>query len=147
MRAWLFLAPGLLCADLLSPAATPTYSESQAPAASEPERYSMTPTEGGFLRLDRQTGSVSLCTVEKGRALCRAGADEKAALETEISRLSRENAELRSALSGVPAGRPRASPGLPSEEEFERTLSMTERFLRRLLKVFREEMPADQAPR
>jgi hypothetical protein len=145
MRALLVCSSGLLYAGLLL-AAAPTHSEGPAPAPSEPERYTMTPTEGGFLRLDRQSGAVSLCTVEKGQALCRAGADERAALEAEISRLRRENAELRSALSGLPAAPPSASPGLPNEEEFERTLSMTERFLRRLLKIFREEMPGDKSP-
>lgn len=141
MRALLALASGLLCAGLLSLAAAPTHSETQAPTAGEPERYAMTPSEGGVLRLDKQTGSVSFCTVEKGQSLCRAGADEKIALEAEIARLSRENAELRNALSGAPEAQRKGGYGLPSEEEFERTLSMTERFLRRMLRVFREEAP------
>jgi len=118
-------------------------AEIQAPAVSEPGRYAMTPTEGGFLRLDTQSGVVSFCTVENGISLCRASADEKAAFEAEISRLRRENAELKSGVAGAPT---KASPGLPSEEEFERTLSMTERFLRRMLKVFREEAPAEKCP-
>jgi hypothetical protein len=40
---------------------------------------------------------------------------------------------------------PKGPSGLPSEEEFERTLSFTERFLRRILKVFREEAPGDKS--
>jgi len=104
----------------------------------------MTPTEGGFLRLDTQTGSVSFCTVKDGLSLCRACADEKAALKAEVSRLRRENAELRSKLSGAPAAQPKGSSGLPSEEEFERTLSFTERFLRRMMKILREEAPGNK---
>lgn len=145
MRAFLALSCGLLCGALSL--ATPAHAENQAPAAGEPGRYAMTPTEGGFLRLDKQSGSVSFCTVKDGLSLCRAGSDEKAAFEAEISRLRRENAELRSALSGDSTARPKDSSGLPSEEEFERTLSMTERFLRRILKVFREEAPADKSSR
>lgn len=124
--------------------AAPTRAEDPAPPAAELGRYAMTPTEGGFLRLDTQTGSVSFCTVKDGLSLCRAGADEKAALEAEVSRLSRENADLRARLSSAPAAQPKSSSGLPSEEEFERTLSFTERFLRRILKVFREEAPGDK---
>ena len=98
MRAFLVLLCGALSL------ATPARAENQAPAAGEPGRYTMTPAEGGFLRLDTQAGSVSFCTVKDGQSLCRASADEKAALEAEVSRLRRENAELRSKLSGAPHG-------------------------------------------
>ena len=142
MRAFLVLPCGLLCSALSL--ATPTRAENQAAAAGELGRYTITPTEGGFLRLDTQTGSVSFCTVKDGLSLCRASADEKAALEAEVSRLRLENAELSSKLSGAPTAQPKGSSGLPSEEEFERTLSFTERFLRRMMKVFREEAPGNK---
>jgi len=124
--------------------ATATRAENQAASAGEPRRYTMTPTEGGFLRLDTQTGSVSFCTAKDRPSLCRASADEKAALEAEVSQLRRENAELRSKLSGAPAAQPKGSSGLPSEEEFERTLSFTERFLWRMMKISREEAPENK---
>ncbi len=113
-------------------------AQSPEPPPGEAGRYSMAPAEGGFLRLDKQTGAVSFCTVDGGLSVCRASAEEKAALEAEVQRLSRENAELRAKLSGDPTARQK---GLPSEEEFERTLSFTERFLRRMMKLFREEAP------
>ena len=142
MRAFLVFPCGLLCGALsLAP---PTPAENQAPAAGEPGRYTMTPTEGGFLRLDTQAGSV-FCTVKDGLSLCRASADEKAAPEAEVSRLRRENAELRSKLSDAPSAQPKGSSGMPSEEEFERTLSFTERFLRRMMKVLHEEAPGDKS--
>lgn len=134
----------LLCAAVSL--AIPARAEDPAPIASEPEHYVMTPTEGGFLRLGTRSGSVSFCTVEAGHSLCRASADEKSALEAEISRLRRENAELRSSLSGTATTQPQGSSNLPSEAELERALSMTERVLRRMLKVFREEAP-EAAPR
>lgn len=122
-------------------------AESAAPAAAEAERYRMTPAEGGFLRLDTASGSVSFCTVAGGQSLCRAGADETAALEAEISRLRRENAELRDAASALPSARQDGASNLPSEAEFERTLSLTERFLRRILQVFRDAAPPDECRR
>jgi hypothetical protein len=145
MGAFLPISGALLCAAVSL--AIPARAQTPVPGASEPERYVMAPTEGGFLRLDTRSGSVSFCTVETGHSLCRASADEKSALEAEISRLRRENAELKSGLSGTSTAQPKGSSNLPSEEELERALAMTERFLRRMLKVFREEAPGDKYPR
>ena len=122
-------------------AAGPALAQSPAPpqtaeAPAPVDRFSMTPTKDGFLRLDRQTGAVSFCTVEAGVSACRAGPDERAALEKEIAELRRENAELKARDIGRnPSG---ASP-LPKEDEFERALSFAERFLRRMIRIFKEE--------
>lgn len=128
---------------LILSAAAPSFAQTLEPPAADAGRYAMSPAEGGVLRLDKQTGAVSFCTVEGGVSVCRASSDEKAALEAEISRLSRENAELRAKASGDPSVRPKSR--LPSEEELERTLSFTERFLRRMMKALREEAsPGDK---
>ncbi|MGA8169751.1 MAG: hypothetical protein WB816_02775 [Methylocystis sp.] len=102
----------------------------------------MTPAQGGFLRLDKETGAVSFCTVETGLSVCRISADERATLENEIARLRRDNAELRTA-RGDRA--PSASSSFPKEEDLERALSFTERFLRRMMRVFREEANGDKS--
>jgi hypothetical protein len=105
--------------------------------APEPDRFSLQPTEGGFLRMDKQTGEVSFCTAKDGVASCRLGAEERAALEAEIARLRSENAKLKAA--GLTPQRPSA---LPSEQEFERAMSFTERFLRRIMRIFKDEAPS-----
>lgn len=101
----------------------------------------MTPAQGGFLRLDKQTGAVSYCTVENGLSACRVGADERVALDEEIARLRRENAELKAARG--PAPLPNSS--LPRDEEFERALSFAERFMRRIMRVLKDEAPGDKS--
>ncbi|HXY57804.1 MAG TPA: hypothetical protein VEH76_04405 [Methylocystis sp.] len=106
-----------------------------ARAQDAPDRYSMTPTNGGFLRLDKQTGAVSFCTVESGASICRLAADERLALEDEIARLRRKNAELKAAQRGVSA--------LPKDEEIERALTLTERFFRRFMRLFGHEPPGE----
>ncbi|MCC3245914.1 hypothetical protein LG047_11315 [Methylocystis sp. WRRC1] len=106
--------------------------------APEGDRFTLTPADGGFLRLNKDTGAISYCSVKDGVSVCRLGADERAALEAEIARLRAENAQLKAAASAAP-GRPST---LPGEEEFERALSFTERFLRRIMRLFREEAPA-----
>ncbi|WP_159730475.1 hypothetical protein [Methylosinus sp. Ce-a6] len=123
-------------------------ARAEAPAAdssqSEAGRFAMSPAEGGLLRLDKQTGAVSFCTVEGGLSVCRVAAEEREALQAEIDRLSRENAQLRARLPGAaPEAAPRK--GLPGEEEFERALSFTERFFRRMMKLFREEAPKGES--
>jgi hypothetical protein len=127
----------------LSLVASARAEEAQPPIIGS-DRYSMTPADGGFLRLDKQTGAVSYCAVKEGLSLCRASADERATLEAELARLRQENAELKSRIAEAPAARPSGST-LPSEEEFERTLSFTERFLRRIMRVFREEAPGQRS--
>jgi hypothetical protein len=99
------------------------------------ERFSFQPGEGGgYLRLDRTTGAVSFCSAKEAFAVCRLGADERATLEAEIARLREENARLKAS---------QAPSALPGEEEFERALSFTERFLRRIMRLFKEEAPTN----
>ncbi|MEK4033223.1 hypothetical protein WOC76_18070 [Methylocystis sp. IM3] len=106
--------------------------ETPAIVAPEPDRFTLQPVDGGFLRMNRETGAVSWCSTKDGVAVCRIGADERATLEAEIERLSAENARLKT----------EAAKGLaPGEQEFERALSFTERFLRRILRLFKEEAP------
>jgi hypothetical protein len=94
-------------------------------------RYAMTPVVDGFLRLDTRTGQVSLCSVVAGSVQCRAGADERAALEAEIDRLSNENARLKS--SAPSAG------DVDEDRRFDRALERVERFVKRMLQLFRDQ--------
>ena len=72
-------------------------------AAPEPEqaggRYKLTPVEGGaFLRLDTQSGAVSVCQRKDGSWACNVVPDDRRALESEIGRLATENRELQGAV-------------------------------------------------
>ncbi|MGJ0503464.1 MAG: hypothetical protein ACR65X_06900 [Methylocystis sp.] len=120
--------------------AGPSLAEAPPPIiAPEGERFTLTPAEGGYVRLNKETGAISYCSVKDGVAVCRLGAEERAALEAEIDRLRKENAALKTRAEAAPVP-PGARPNTaPSEEEFERALSFTERFLRRIMRLFREE--------
>jgi hypothetical protein len=122
----------------------PAFAETPPPiVAPEGERFTLTPAEGGYVRLNKETGAVSYCSVKDGVAACRLGAEERAGLEAEIDRLRKENAALKARAEAAPvppAARPSDAPNnAPSEEQFERALSFTERFLRRIMRIFREE--------
>jgi len=146
-RGWTMRAVLLLLSLIAALAATTAIAQTAVPPQpTEPptpiDRFSMTPAEAGFLRLDKQTGAVSFCAVEAGASACRAGPDERAALEKEIAQLRRENAELKAGRD-VSRSQSSASP-LPREEEFERALSFAERFIRRMVRVFKEESAGDR---
>lgn len=130
-------APIGLSAVLFAAAA---FAEPPSLVAAESERFAITPIDGGYLRLDRETGALAYCTVKDGVAACRLAAEERAALEAEIDRLRKENERLKTRAEAPPASPPgvRRSPG---DEEFERALTFTERFLRRIMRIFREEAP------
>jgi hypothetical protein len=125
----------LLLLTLTAPAAVA--EETPSIIAPEAEHFTLQPVEGGFMRLDKRTGAVSFCTAKNGISVCRLGADERATMEAELERLRTENARLKSSATAQPRST------MPGEEEFERALSFTERFLRRIMRLFREESSND----
>jgi len=77
-------------------------------------RYSFSKQADGVLRLDTQTGDVSLCSQRSVGWACQAVPDDRAVLENEIARLRRENVVLKKDILGrglpLPAGPHRNSP-------------------------------------
>lgn len=120
--------------SLLACLTAPALAQNSVDApSSENGRYSMTPTAGGFLRLDTRTGATSLCTVENGAARCVAAAEERSALQQEIDRLSKQNEALKA--------RGEKSGGLPTAEDFGRAMDYAEQFMRRMIRIMRDEDP------
>lgn len=106
-------------------------------------RFSMQPTAEGFVRLDTRTGVVSHCTASKEGVQCRAGADERAALDAEIERLTKDNSDLRAKLAAATDQAPsaRLRNALPSDEEVNRAIGWMETFMRRMMRMMRDENP------
>ena len=115
----------------------------QADNGSQNGRYAMTPAPDGFLRMDTRTGAVSLCILKEGAVTCASSADERGALENEIARLAKENAGLRERLAEVTQGGPGARPrnNLPNEDEMNKALGLAETFMRRMMRIMREDAP------
>jgi hypothetical protein len=113
------------------------------PAGGENGRFSMTPTQGGFLRLDTRTGEVAMCRPAGDAVECRAAPHESSPLASEIDRLAKENAELKARLAGQ-APPPAASSPSRAREEMDRALDYAERFMRRMMRIMREEAPPDR---
>ncbi|MFM2423362.1 MAG: hypothetical protein RL291_1892 [Pseudomonadota bacterium] len=108
--------------------------------AGSPGRFLMQPAEGGILRLDSQTGSLSFCRRAQDGWTCDAVPDERKALEDENKRLKAEVSELRGAITrleellGV-GENPKSKGSLPTEQDIDRAAD----YIRGMLKKLREK--------
>ncbi|WP_197278286.1 hypothetical protein [Rhizobium sp. AAP43] len=105
-------------------------------------RYTLEKSESGFVRLDRQTGAVTLCTEAEGTLTCRMAADERAAYDADLARLEKRMEALETQIA---SGTASTSGNLPSDAEIDRSISIMERFMRAffgLVQTFRDEEKA-----
>jgi hypothetical protein len=133
----------------------------QAKPDTENGRYALSPTgDGGMLRLDTKTGTVSTCSNSGTGWACYAVPDERAALDAEIGRLQVDNEKLKAQLAerdGTVTGKsedalpksdslkkpePKVAEGerkieipLPSDRDMDRMMSFLERAWRRLIEM------------
>ena len=137
------LAGALIGWCLLSPA----LAEGVTPD-NEGGRYAFSKQADGVLRLDKQTGDVSLCTQRTVGWACQAAPDDRAILEDEIARLRRENAALKKDILArglpLPAGamaeppamsEDRHMPGFNDNPDLDRVLAFARRMWHRLVDV------------
>lgn len=55
--------------------------------AQEAERFRLERTEEGYVRMDTQTGAMSICRERSGQLVCAPAADERTAYEEDIAAL------------------------------------------------------------
>lgn len=79
--------------------AAPCAAFAQSTPDSENGRYTFSPTTDGVLRLDTRTGSIASCHNRIAGWSCYAVPDERAALDAEIGKLTRENTQLKDSLA------------------------------------------------
>lgn len=103
-------------------------------------RYSMSPTDGGFVRLDTQTGVMSLCTSKGPDWNCTDMAESAESGRKRLDELMKENQALkdeiqRLELQGVPgADKPKLT--MPDEKDVDKAFD----YLESMMKKFRERM-------
>ena len=104
-------------------------------------RFVLQEVEGGFIRLDTETGVVSHCRSSENQWRCELVADAQSALQDEINRLAAENAALEQQLAALsqPQGEPGTAPRLelPSEEDVDRLFGFFEGIMRRFINFAR----------
>ncbi len=118
-----------------------------AASAAEPDaaRYELQRSGDHFVRLDRQTGAMTLCEDKDGNLVCRMAADERNAYDDEIDRLSDRVAVLEKAMAA--GSRPSS---LPTDAEVDRSIGIMERMMRSFMGIAKEfqdgEQPAKPLP-
>lgn len=99
--------------------------------AQETARYQLEKTANGYVRMDTQTGAMSTCEDKSGQLVCRMAADERNAAMDEIDRLNRSIDDLGERVTRLENSlTAKLESSLPSEEEFNKTMSYMERFVR-----------------
>ena len=110
--------------------------------AAEPDaRFQLERSGDHFVRLDKQTGAMSICQDQNGNLVCRMAADERMAYDDELDRLSARVSALEKT---VASGNSR----LPSDADIDRTLGIMQKFMRGFMgmaKEFQNEAPDDKA--
>lgn len=104
-------------------------------------RYSFEPAEGGFLRLDRETGATSFCRAEGEGYACAATREGGVAADAErIRALEARVAELEARLKaeGLKPDRPAAQLELPTDEQMDRIAGFLRGAMKRMKSIVRE---------
>lgn len=105
------------------------------------DRYMLEKSEGGFVRLDRQTGAVTLCMETDGTLTCRMAADERAAYDEDLARLEKRVEALEKQITASTTAR---SGALPSDAEIDRSIGIMERFMRAFFGLVQEFQGQEQ---
>jgi len=104
-------------------------------------RFQLERSGDHFVRLDKQTGAMSLCEEKDGALVCRMAADERAAYEQELDRLSARVTALEN--------KSIVNKALPSDKEINRSIGIMERWMRSfmgIVKEFRSEEERNALP-
>ena len=120
-----------------------------SPVFAQANRFTMTPTDNGFLRLDTQTGAISICNNNDGQWHCKNLAPKEQSTplnnsdkiaSNDLIKLQQENKELKAEIKKLEEEIFKVSkdnPGnkqlkLPSEEDVDKVMTFMERLIERL---------------
>jgi hypothetical protein len=109
---------------------------SAAPAVEITGRYVLEKVEQGFLRLDRQTGAMALCTAKSGVWECEPVKDAGLDVSAELARLKAENEKLKARVAELEKGG--GPTKLPSDQEVDRMMDIFGKMFDRFLDFARE---------
>ncbi|MGD9915390.1 MAG: hypothetical protein AB7S80_15015 [Rhizobiaceae bacterium] len=107
--------------------------------AEDAQRYTIEKTDKGYVRMDTQTGEVSVCEESGTQLVCRVAADERKALQEEIDRLYGKVVSIEERLATLEKSTI-LNPGglLPSDEELDRSLDTMEKLMRRFMTIMKD---------
>jgi hypothetical protein len=105
------------------------------------------------VRLDTKTGAISVCTEQsQGQMICKMATEDREAYENDLADLQDRVKVLEDRLAAIDQkGSGNTASSLPSEQEFEQSMSYMERFMRRFMDIAKSfdsepEKPAETTP-
>ena len=107
-----------------APPKTQDRADSTIASLQPPQRYAFNRVDGGFVRLDNNTGQVAFCSAQAAGWACELVPEDRAALDKEITRLQDEVAALKqevAVLRAPPPPQP-VPPPAAKNDEFSRNL-------------------------
>src|SRR4051812_38381324 len=90
----------------------------------EVDRYRLEKTETGYLRMDTQTGAMSICEEKTGQLVCRMATDERSALQDQLERLQSKLDGLEARVAKLEAQPSIPKVLVPSDEEVDKSLDI-----------------------
>ncbi len=121
------------CTIILTAAAT---LFTGAAFAEDTARFTLEKTIDGYIRMDKSTGEMSICTQQSDQLVCRIAADDRVAMEDEIARLDGRVTKLEEVMKTGAAAMSNST--LPTDEEFEKSMTLMEKFFRRFMGVVKD---------
>lgn len=107
-----------------------------AACAENLQRFELRQSGDGYVRLDTESGAMSVCRQEGEQLVCRMAADDRAALEDETERLSADIERLEARVTALEKSR--VAVPLPSDGDIDRTLGIMERLFRGFVDITRD---------
>lgn len=119
-----------------------------AAAQQSDSRYALEKSANGYVRMDKQTGEMSICEERTGQLVCKMAADDRQAFESELDRLQSTVDALEGRVSALESG---STSTLPSSEDFDKTMTYMQQFFRGFMDIVKEldrdqEKPQEPAP-
>lgn len=151
-RAYRFAPLSLV---ILGVAAQSALAQTSGPST-QGGRFALQPVEGGVIRMDAQSGALSMCKKQSGEQwACESLPDERKALQLEIDRLTKENGELAAEMKRLEddlkkerhadAGTDRPGVGggptigkLPTEDDVDKAMNYLKGMYKKLKEKLRE---------
>ncbi len=110
-----------------------------AQAQDATERYTLEKTDQGYIRMDKSTGEMSVCEITGNQMVCRMGADDRKAFESELDTLTTRIDALEKKVVALEAAPPASAAGrLPDDAEMEQTFTFMEKFFRRFMGIAKD---------
>jgi hypothetical protein len=107
--------------------------------AADGERYTLEKSASGYVRMDTQTGEMSICEERSGQLVCKLAADERSAYGSDVERLQADLEALETRVQALENSlTAKFEKSLPTEEEFEKTMSYMERFFRSFIGIVKD---------